>query len=57
MTDIAGSPAWVVPIVLVMMGVGMTVGNLVGGHLADVDLKRTLIGGLIGLAVTLQPSR
>lgn len=52
-TEVAGSPEWVVPIVLVVMGLGMTVGNLVGGHLADVDLKRTLIGGLIGLAVVL----
>ena len=45
-TEVAGSPEWVVPIVLVLMGVGMTIGNLVGGHLADVDLKRTLIGSL-----------
>jgi DHA1 family inner membrane transport protein len=52
-TEVAGSPEWVVPIVLVLMGLGMTVGNLVGGHLADVDLKRTLVGGLIGLAVVL----
>lgn len=52
-TDVAGSPEWVVPIVLVLMGIGMTVGNLVGGHLADVDLKRTLIGGLVALAVVL----
>lgn len=52
-TQIAGSPAWVVPIVLVLMGLGMTVGNLVGGHLADIDLKRTLVGGLIGLALVL----
>lgn len=52
-TEIAGSPSWVVPIVLVLAGLGMTVGNLIGGHLADVDLKRTLIGGLIGLALVL----
>ncbi|WP_426324326.1 MFS transporter [Microbacterium sp. E-13] len=52
-TDVAGSPAWVVPIVLVIMGLGMTVGNLVGGHLADVDLKRTLVGGLMVLALVL----
>ncbi|QKJ19959.1 MFS transporter [Microbacterium hominis] len=52
-TEIAGSPEWVVPIVLVLMGVGMTIGNLVGGHLADVDLKRTLVGGLIALALVL----
>ena len=52
-TEVAGSPEWVVPIVLVLMGVGMTVGNLVGGHLADVNLKRTLIGGLVALAIVL----
>ncbi|MET0829018.1 MAG: MFS transporter [Microbacterium sp.] len=52
-TEVAGSPEWVVPIVLVLMGVGMTVGNLVGGHLADVDLPRTLIGGLVSLATVL----
>lgn len=52
-TEVAGSPEWVVPIVLVLMGVGMTIGNLVGGHLADIDLKRTLVGGLIGLAIVL----
>ena len=45
-TEIAGSPEWAVPIVLVVMGLGMTIGNLVGGRLADVDLKRTLVGGL-----------
>jgi DHA1 family inner membrane transport protein len=52
-TEVAGSPAWVVPIVLVLMGVGMTVGNLVGGHLADVNLRRTLVGGLVALSVVL----
>ena len=52
-TEVAGSPEWVVPIVLVLMGVGMTVGNLVGGHLADVNLRRTLIGGLVSLTVVL----
>jgi DHA1 family inner membrane transport protein len=52
-TEIAGSPEWVVPIVLVVMGLGMTIGNLIGGHLADVDLKRTLVGGLIALAAVL----
>ncbi|MBW9119375.1 MFS transporter [Microbacterium trichothecenolyticum] len=52
-TEVAGSPEWVVPIVLVVMGLGMTVGNLIGGHLADVDLKRTLVGGLLALALVL----
>ncbi len=50
-TEVAGSPAWVVPIVLVVMGIGMTIGNLLGGRLADRDLRRTLLGGLGGLAL------
>ncbi|MDQ1127960.1 DHA1 family inner membrane transport protein [Microbacterium sp. SORGH_AS 888] len=52
-TEVAGSPAWVVPIVLVVVGLGMTFGNLVGGHLADVDLRRTVLGGLLLLAIVL----
>ncbi|WP_101846426.1 MFS transporter [Zhihengliuella sp. ISTPL4] len=50
-TEVAGSPEWVVPIVLVLMGLGMTGGNLVGGHLADIDLRRTLLLGLAAMAV------
>lgn len=48
-TEVAGSPAWAVPVVLVVTGIGMTVGNLVGGHLADRDLRRMLLGGLAAL--------
>ncbi len=50
-TEVAGAPDWVVPLVLVVMGVGMTVGNLLGGRLADIDLRRTVLWGLAGLAV------
>ena len=50
-TEVAGSPAWVVPIVLIVMGLGMTAGNIVGGIVADIDLKRTMIGGFLALAV------
>lgn len=52
-TDVAGSPEWAVPIVLVLMGLGMTAGNIVGGHLADIDLRRTLLIGLAVLALVL----
>jgi MFS transporter, DHA1 family, inner membrane transport protein len=52
-TEVTGSPEWVVPIILIVMGLGMTVGNLVGGHLADVDLKRTMLIGLVALAFVL----
>ena len=50
-TEVAGSPEWVVPIILVLMGLGMTGGNLVGGHLADIDLRRTLLAGLAAMTV------
>ncbi|GAA1985507.1 MFS transporter [Microbacterium pumilum] len=50
-TEVAGSPQWVVPIILVIMGLGMTAGNLTGGVLADRDLRRTMIGGFIALAI------
>lgn len=50
-TEVSGSPEWVVPIILVLMGLGMTAGNLVGGHLADIDLRRTLLIGLTAMAV------
>ncbi|MFS0712581.1 MFS transporter [Microbacterium sp. 2P01SA-2] len=50
-TEAAGSPQWAVPIVLVVAGIGMTIGNLVGGRLADRDLRGSLLGGLIALAV------
>ena len=50
-TDVAGAPTWVVPLVMVLMGLGMTAGNLIGGHLADRDLRRTLLGGLAALVV------
>ena len=52
-TDVTGSPAWVVPLVLVVVGVGMTIGNLVGGHLADWNLRRTLLWGMALMAVVL----
>lgn len=50
-TEVAGSPTWVVPVVLVVMGLGMTVGNILGGVLADIDLRRTLLGGFVALAI------
>ncbi|TXK13560.1 MFS transporter [Microbacterium hatanonis] len=49
-TELAGSPEWAVSIVLVVVGVGMTIGNIVGGHLADVNLKKWLLIGLVAMA-------
>ncbi|SCY39576.1 MFS transporter, DHA1 family, inner membrane transport protein [Microbacterium sp. LKL04] len=51
-TEAAGAPAWLVPVVLVILGLGMTAGNLVGGHLADVNLIRSMFGLLVLLVVT-----
>jgi DHA1 family inner membrane transport protein len=50
-TEVAGSPQWVVPIILVIMGLGMTIGNFAGGVLADRNLTRTLVGGFVALAL------
>jgi DHA1 family inner membrane transport protein len=52
-TEVAVSPEWAVPIVLVIVGLGMTVGNLLGGYLADRDLRLTLLIGMVGLALVL----
>ncbi|GAB3123439.1 MFS transporter [Glaciibacter psychrotolerans] len=60
-TEITKLPAATVPLVLVVIGVGMTVGNLVGGALADKSVRRTIYGffgvmivALIGLALSAQ---
>ncbi|MBB2976282.1 DHA1 family inner membrane transport protein [Microbacterium endophyticum] len=50
-TDVAGMTEGFVPIVLIIVGLGMTVGNIVGGYLADRDLKAWLIRGLIAMAI------
>lgn len=52
-TELTGSPQWVVPIVLVLTGTGMTIGNILGGHFADKDLRRTLLWGLTIMAAVL----
>ena len=41
------------PIALVIVGTGMTIGTLVGGFLADRNLKRTLIGVFVALTLVL----
>ncbi|MBO3664850.1 MFS transporter [Microbacterium sp. NEAU-LLB] len=51
MTDVAGAPEWAVPFALVATGLGMTVGNLVGGVVADRNLSGALISAFVLLAV------
>lgn len=52
-TEIAGAPQWAVPVTLVLVGVGMTIGNIAGGYFADRDLRATLHLGLAGLTAAL----
>jgi DHA1 family inner membrane transport protein len=49
MTTVSGLPVSAVPLVLAAFGVGMTIGTLVGGRLADWSLDRAIA---IGLALT-----
>ncbi|SDS68136.1 MFS transporter, DHA1 family, arabinose polymer transporter [Agromyces flavus] len=58
-TEVTGLPASFVPVVLVVFGLGMTIGNLVGGRLADWSVRRsmylffaTLAGSLVLTALT-----
>jgi DHA1 family inner membrane transport protein len=44
-TQVAGKPLSFVPWVLVAIGLGMTVGNLLGGWAADKNLRLTLLAG------------
>ena len=51
MTDVAGMPRGLVPLALMTFGLGMVLGNLVGGRLADGSVVRALyvsMGSLCG---------
>jgi DHA1 family inner membrane transport protein len=57
-TNVTGAPGSFVPVALIVGGIGMTVGNFVGGHVADVSLMRglfaffgVLLVGLIGFGM------
>ncbi|MBA4247819.1 MAG: MFS transporter [Microbacterium sp.] len=47
--DSAGMPAGAVPWVLASTGIGMTVGNIIGGRLADAGTTRAMFVGFAGL--------
>ncbi|MGV9562935.1 MFS transporter [Streptomyces sp. NPDC003480] len=53
LTDAAGYADASVTLLLALFGVGATIGNLVGGRLADHSLRGTLFGGLLALAAVL----
>jgi len=41
-TEVTGLPPALVPVVLIVFGVGMTIGNLAGGRLADWSVRRSM---------------
>ncbi|MEV5463244.1 MFS transporter, partial [Streptomyces cellulosae] len=53
LTDAAGYSEASVTLLLALFGVGATVGNLLGGRLADHSLRGTLFGGLTSLVAVL----
>ncbi|WP_308468199.1 MFS transporter [Rathayibacter soli] len=42
-TEVSGLPEFAVPLTLVVVGLGMTVGNLLGGAMADRSVQRTML--------------
>lgn len=42
-TTVTGLPASAVPLVLILIGVGMTIGNLLGGRMADRSVERGML--------------
>ncbi|WP_238011855.1 MFS transporter [Dactylosporangium sp. AC04546] len=53
LTEVAGLPSGAVPWVLAAFGVGMTIGALLGGRLADRSALGTLVGALVAMAAVL----
>ncbi|MET7395808.1 MFS transporter [Dactylosporangium sp. NPDC005572] len=53
LTEVAGLPSAAVPWVLAAFGVGMTIGALLGGRLADRSALGTLVGALVAMAAVL----
>nr|WP_233565901.1 MFS transporter [Cellulomonas sp. PhB143] len=52
-TEVTGLPEATVPIVLAVFGVGMTVGTILGGRLADRHVMRTVYLGLVATLAVL----
>lgn len=53
LTDVAGLSRNLIPLALMVFGVGMVIGNLVGGRMADKSVVGWLYTSLIALAVVL----
>lgn len=53
LTDVTGLSVGLVPVVLALYGIGMTVGTLLGGRLADRTVLGTVIGSMVASSVVL----
>ena len=53
MTDVAGLPRGLVPLALMIFGIGMVVGNLVGGRMADKSVVRGMYVSIGALGTVL----
>jgi DHA1 family inner membrane transport protein len=53
LTDVAGLPRALIPLALMIFGVGMVVGNLLGGRMADRSVIRGLYVSIAALGVVL----
>lgn len=53
LTDVSGLSRGLVPLGLMTFGIGMVVGNLVGGKLADVSVVKALYASLVSLGAML----
>ena len=52
-TDVGGLPESAVAVFLLVLGVGMVVGNVVAGRLVDWSIEKSLRGAAVGLALAL----
>lgn len=52
-TDVTGLPTYLVPLVLIAFGIGMTAGNVFGGWFADRGVKRALVVSFVVIIVSL----
>jgi DHA1 family inner membrane transport protein len=53
LTDVSGLSRALVPLGLMTFGIGMVVGNLVGGKIADISVVKALYASLVSLAAML----
>lgn len=53
MTDVTGLPATTLPFIVALYGIGMVVGNVIGGRIADISVMGSIYGCMIAVAVVL----